>query len=81
MTHVNLFRHEGHNFDEWLRALLNTEGLKGRNKARRLAEVRRLNQRFVQRLVDRAEEITTQQVVRQVEEPEFVGESTEVIPE
>jgi len=58
MTHVNLFRHEGYNFDEWLDALLKTDFLKGRNKATRLAQARRLNHRFVQRLVGRAEEIT-----------------------
>jgi hypothetical protein len=58
MTHVNLFRLEGYNFDEWLDALLKTDFMKGRNKATRLAQARRLNHRFVQRLVGRADEIT-----------------------
>jgi hypothetical protein len=66
MTHVNLLRHEGYNFDEWLDALLKTDFLKGRNKARRLAQARRLNNRFVQRLVGRAEEITKQQVIQKL---------------
>ena len=60
MTYINLFRHEGHNFDEWLEALLKTENLKGKKKASRLAYIRRLNHRFVERLVARAELITTQ---------------------
>ena len=58
MTHVNLFRNEGYHFDEWLDALLKTDFLKGRNKATRLAQARRLNHSFVQRLVGRAEEKT-----------------------
>ncbi len=75
MIHVNLFRHEGYHFDEWLDALLKTDFLKGRNKARRFTIDILLNHRFLQRLVGRAEEITKQKVIQQLPAVEIVSEA------
>ena len=54
LTCANLFQHEGHNFEQWIDHLLAKPDLKGRKNRHRLLQARRENQRFVERLVEKA---------------------------
>jgi hypothetical protein len=53
-----LFEHEGQNFEQWLDRVLGAGNLRGKKKANRTVIRRRANDSFVQRLLERAEEIT-----------------------
>ena len=60
MTARQIFRHEGLNFDEWFRNLLDVERhfLHGRRKKSRTAVFRRHQERLIQRLVDKVQKLT-----------------------
>ncbi len=58
LNHKNLFEHEGHKFEQWLDRLPEAGNLRGKKKANLAVIRRRANDHFVQRLLERAEEIT-----------------------
>ena len=68
MTATQLFEHEGYDFEKWLRELLNVpkQLMQGRNKKRKAVYSRRLQERFVQRLVETAQRITFEAPDQQV---------------
>jgi hypothetical protein len=60
MTAIDIFQHEGLDFNEWIYCLLNVEScyLKGRKKKLKTSELRRHQERFLKCLMDQVQRMT-----------------------
>jgi hypothetical protein len=60
MTVIEIFWHEGLDFNEWVYCLFNIEScyLKGRKKKLKASELRRQQERFLKCLMDQVQQMT-----------------------